>query len=154
MIKLSLSGTLSLLFFPVVYRAPIESLMHFSALLISLLSFHPFDTTETIPGSIPNMNMSCITPEPKSHSFVDTIHGLTDKLHQLSHLGHDDKSKSGKFSTNSLLILVLLSAHDRVALILPLHPPQKVARGVISRQCFSRHDSSFSHGHSKLTGSD
>lgn len=36
----------------------------------------------------------CLTPEPKSHSFVDTIQ---DKLHQLSHLGHDDnKSKSGK----------------------------------------------------------
>lgn len=57
-------------------------------------------------GSIPNMNnivnLSCLTPEPKSHSFVDTIHGLTDRLHQLSHLGHDscdNKSKSGNFFT-------------------------------------------------------
>lgn len=50
-------------------------------------------------GSIPNMNnivnLQCLTPEPKSHSFVDTLHGLTDKLHQLR---HDDKSKSGKCS--------------------------------------------------------
>lgn len=48
---------------------------------------------------MPNMNsiVNCLTPEPKSHSFVDTIHGLTDKLQQLSGLGHDDnKSKSGK----------------------------------------------------------
>lgn len=50
---------------------------------------------------MPNMNsiVNCLTPEPKSHSFVDTIHGLTDKLHQLSGLGHDDsKSKSGKWN--------------------------------------------------------
>lgn len=46
-------------------------------------------------GSIPNMsnivNLQSLTPEPKAHSFVDTI---TDKLHQLR---HDDKSKSGNF---------------------------------------------------------
>lgn len=50
-------------------------------------------------GSIPNMsnivNLQSLTPEPKTHSFVDTIHGLTDKLHQLR---HDDKSKSGNFT--------------------------------------------------------
>lgn len=56
-------------------------------------------------GSIPNMsnivNLQSLTPEPKAHSFVDTIHGLTDKLHQLR---HDDKSKSGKFSLNFLIL--------------------------------------------------
>lgn len=40
------------------------------------------------------VNFQCLTPETKTHSFVDTLHGLTDKLHQLR---HDDKSKSGKF---------------------------------------------------------
>lgn len=40
------------------------------------------------------VNLQSLTPEPKTHSFVDTIHGLTDKLHQLR---HDDKSKSGNF---------------------------------------------------------
>ncbi|XP_070497309.1 diacylglycerol kinase 1 isoform X3 [Chironomus tepperi] len=49
-----------------------------------------------LSGSIPNMNnivnFQCLTPETKTHSFVDTLHGLTDKLHQLR---HDDKSKSG-----------------------------------------------------------
>jgi len=53
---------------------------------------------------MPNVvNLSCLTPEPKSHSFVDTIHGLTDKLHQLSHLGHDDdrKNKSGNSFSSS-----------------------------------------------------
>lgn len=65
------------------------------------ISFHSCFLFILFPkqGSIPNMNnivnaIPCLTPEPKSHSFVDTIQ---DKLHQLSHLGHDDnKSKSGK----------------------------------------------------------
>lgn len=64
--------------------------------------FHSIFFVSTEKGSIPNMNnvVNCITPEPKSHSFVDTLHGLSDKLHQLSHLGgHDDsKSKSGKLN--------------------------------------------------------
>ena len=47
------------------------------------------------------VNLQSLTPEPKAHSFVDTIHGLTDKLHQLR---HDDKSKSGKFSLKFLLL--------------------------------------------------
>ncbi|CAO1319154.1 unnamed protein product [Diamesa hyperborea] len=54
-------------------------------------------------GSIPNMNnivdlSTCITPEThKAHSFVDKIHGLTDKLQALSHLGHDSiESSRGK----------------------------------------------------------
>lgn len=77
--------------------SPPTSLMHFAPHFISYLFFVSLEK-----GSIPNMNnivnLPCLTPEPiKSHSFVDTIHGLTDKLHQLSHLGHDDnKSKSGK----------------------------------------------------------
>ncbi len=42
------------------------------------------------------VNLQSLTPEPKAHSFVDTI---PDKLHQLR---HDDKSKSGKFLTSLL----------------------------------------------------
>lgn len=44
---------------------------------------------------------TCITPEThKAHSFVDKIHGLTDKLQALSHLGHDSiESSRGKSGT-------------------------------------------------------
>ena len=59
-----------------------------------------------VQGSIPNMNnivdlSTCITPEThKAHSFVDKIHGLTDKLQALSHLGHDSiESSRGKSGT-------------------------------------------------------
>lgn len=63
-------------------------------------------TTKThyfIPGSIPNLNNIVDVPPPSSlseprHSFVDKIHGLTDKLQALSHIGHeagDTKGKSG-----------------------------------------------------------
>ena len=48
------------------------------------------------------VNFQCLTPETKTHSFVDTLHGLTDKLHQLR---HDDKSKSGKFLSGIPIIL-------------------------------------------------
>lgn len=67
-----------------------------------------------VQGSIPNMNnivdlSTCITPEThKAHSFVDKIHGLTDKLQALSHLGHDSiecsRGKSGTINTFIILV--------------------------------------------------
>lgn len=37
------------------------------------------------------------TPEPSKHHFTDKMHGITDKLQSLSHIGHEstDKTKSG-----------------------------------------------------------
>lgn len=58
--------------------------------------------TSHTKGSIPNLNSIVENPpivssEPRQ-SFVDKIHGITDKLQSLGHLGHESesKSKSGK----------------------------------------------------------
>lgn len=50
------------------------------------------------------VDLSCLTPEPK-HSFVDKIHGLTDKLQSLSHLGHDSASDGAKGKAGNCLRL-------------------------------------------------
>lgn len=56
-------------------------------------------------GSIPNLNnlveiQPTVTPSEPRQSFVDKIHGLTDKLQSLGHIGHDSssdaKGKSGE----------------------------------------------------------
>lgn len=59
-------------------------------------------------GSIPNLNnlveiQPTVTPSEPRQSFVDKIHGITDKLQSLGHIGHDSssdaKGKSGETMT-------------------------------------------------------
>lgn len=69
------------------------------------------------PGSIPNLNniIDLPTPQPSQesqrNSFVERIHGITDKLQSLGgHLGHDSggggdrQGKSGRFEISSYFI--------------------------------------------------
>lgn len=77
-----------------------------------------FDTQKCAPsGSIPNINNIIDVPptvssEPRQ-SFVDKIHGLTDKLQSLSHLGShdsssaDSKGKAGKHIMYMLCMFII-----------------------------------------------
>lgn len=97
-----------------------------------------------------NNIVNCLTPEPKSHSFVDTIHGLTDKLHQLSHLGHDDnKSKSGNFF-NHLRVNSISSCSKKVFAV--GDKTRKKLQAMKLKLVRFRHHPSLSYGHPESFG--
>ena len=59
-------------------------------------------------GSIPNLNNVVELPsnESQRNSFVERIHGLTDKLQSLGHLGHESSEGKGK-SGNYIIHVVV-----------------------------------------------
>ncbi|XP_055708548.1 diacylglycerol kinase 1 isoform X2 [Phlebotomus papatasi] len=92
--------------------------------------------TSHTKGSIPNLNSIVELPpnvslEPRQ-SFVDKIHGLTDKLQSLSHLGQTQHDSLDKNKTGSVHPLVTVTPSPLGG----LPPPRRSA------------DSSPSHSHS------
>lgn len=63
-------------------------------------------------GSIPNLNnlveiQPTVTPSEPRQSFVDKIHGITDKLQSLGHIGHDNSSDAKGKSGETLTVINL-----------------------------------------------
>uniref|UniRef100_A0AAG5DCE3 Diacylglycerol kinase n=1 Tax=Anopheles atroparvus TaxID=41427 RepID=A0AAG5DCE3_ANOAO len=77
-------------------------------------------------GSIPNLNsiVDIPTPQPSQesqrNSFVERIHGLTDKLQSLGHLGLDGGNDGGKGKSDIRLIQRKQSFLDPLLLKVPL----------------------------------
>uniref|UniRef100_A0A182M486 Diacylglycerol kinase n=1 Tax=Anopheles culicifacies TaxID=139723 RepID=A0A182M486_9DIPT len=102
-------------------------------------------------GSIPNLNsiVDIPTPQPSQesqrNSFVERIHGLTDKLQSLGHLGLDsggDSSNKGKCGTVHPMLTVTPSPMGCTPPI--LQPPFR-------RSADSSPSHSHSHSHSQIS---
>ncbi|XP_065086474.1 diacylglycerol kinase 1 [Ochlerotatus camptorhynchus] len=99
-------------------------------------------------GSIPNLNniIDLPTPQPSQesqrNSFVDRIHGITDKLQSLGHLGHDTGDRQGKSGTVHPMLTVTPSPMGGSSSILP---------APFRRSADSSPSHSHSHSHSQIS---
>uniref|UniRef100_A0A182I692 diacylglycerol kinase (ATP) n=1 Tax=Anopheles arabiensis TaxID=7173 RepID=A0A182I692_ANOAR len=102
-------------------------------------------------GSIPNLNsiVDIPTPQPSQesqrNSFVERIHGLTDKLQSLGHLGLDgggDSSNKGKCGTVHPMLTVTPS---------PMGCTPPILQAPFRRSADSSPSHSHSHSHSQIS---
>ncbi|XP_055619017.1 diacylglycerol kinase 1 isoform X2 [Toxorhynchites rutilus septentrionalis] len=100
-------------------------------------------------GSIPNINniIDLPTPQPSQesqrNSFVERIHGITDKLQSLGHLGHESsESRQGKSGTVHPMLTVTPS---------PMGGSTSIMQAPFRRSTDSSPSHSHSHSHSQMS---
>ncbi|XP_055538831.1 diacylglycerol kinase 1 isoform X2 [Wyeomyia smithii] len=99
-------------------------------------------------GSIPNLNnvIDLPTPQPSQesqrNSFVERIHGITDKLQSLGHLGHESSDRQGKSGTVHPMLTVTPS---------PMGGNTSILQAPFRRSADSSPSHSHSHSHSQIS---
>uniref|UniRef100_A0A182T434 Diacylglycerol kinase type I N-terminal domain-containing protein n=1 Tax=Anopheles maculatus TaxID=74869 RepID=A0A182T434_9DIPT len=113
-------------------------------------------------GSIPNLNsiVDIPTPQPSQesqrNSFVERIHGLTDKLQSLGHLGLDggggDSSNKGKCGTYLRKFSALCTVHPMLTVTpSPMGCTPPILQPPFRRSADSSPSHSHSHSHSQIS---
>ncbi|XP_058464816.1 diacylglycerol kinase 1 isoform X2 [Malaya genurostris] len=99
-------------------------------------------------GSIPNLNNVIDLPTPlpsqesQRNSFVERIHGITDKLQSFGHLGHECSDRQGKCGTVHPMLTVTPSSMGGSTSIL---------QAPFRRSADSSPSHSHSHSHSQIS---
>ncbi|XP_058835375.1 diacylglycerol kinase 1 [Topomyia yanbarensis] len=99
-------------------------------------------------GSIPNLNNVIDLPTPlpsqesQRNSFVERIHGITDKLQSFGHLGHESSDRQGKSGTVHPMLTVTPS---------PMGCSTSILQAPFRRSADSSPSHSHSHSHSQIS---